>query len=88
MLYLLMQITVGLPDRGMNVGLSTAWTAYAKMMPGVVPVPTMWCEEERILLLGTSLEVRYWSIILSAVERDYLQHWMREFYLLPALELV
>jgi hypothetical protein len=66
-LYLLMQITVGLPDRGMNVGLSTAWTAYAKMMPGVVPVPTMWCEEERILLLGTSLEVRYWVLLLSVV---------------------
>ena len=67
MLYFLMQITVGSPDRGMSVGLSTAWTAYAKMMPGVVPVPTMWCEEERILLLGTSLEVRYWVLLLSVV---------------------
>ncbi len=67
MLYLLMQITVGSPDRGMNVGLSTAWTAYVKMMPGVVPVPTMWSEEERILLLGTSLEVRYWLLLLLVV---------------------
>jgi hypothetical protein len=58
-LYLLMQITTGSPNRGQIVGLSTAWTAYTKMLPEVVPVPTMWSEEERILLLGTSLEVRF-----------------------------
>lgn len=58
MLFLLMQITIGSPDRIQNVGASTAWTAYSSMLPDVVPVPTMWIEEERILLLGTSLEVR------------------------------
>lgn len=57
LLFLLMQITIGLPTHSQNVGLSTAWTAYANMLPDQVPVPTMWSEEERMLLLGTSLEV-------------------------------
>ncbi|KAE9375663.1 SET domain-containing protein [Stipitochalara longipes BDJ] len=56
LLFLLMQITIGSPNRK-NVGLSTAWTAYVNMLPDLVPVPTIWSEEERILLLGTSLEV-------------------------------
>jgi hypothetical protein len=29
-----------------------------KMLPNYVPVPTLWKEEERIMLIGTSLEVR------------------------------
>jgi hypothetical protein len=29
-----------------------------KMLPNYVPVPTLWKEEERIVLIGTSLEVR------------------------------
>ena len=52
-----MQITIGLPIHSQNVGLSTAWTAYANMLPDQIPVPTMWSEEERALLQGTSLEV-------------------------------
>jgi hypothetical protein len=52
-----MQMTIGSPNRNQNVGLSTAWTAYANMLADVVPVPSMWSEEERILLSGTSLEV-------------------------------
>ena len=57
LLFLLMQITIGSPTQSQNVGVSTAWAAYANMLPDVVPVPSMWSEEERVLLLGTSLEV-------------------------------
>jgi hypothetical protein len=52
-----MQITIAAPHHGQNVGLSNPWTEYVKMLPGEVPVPTMWSEEERIMLVGTSLEV-------------------------------
>lgn len=58
MLFLLMQITIASPEHKQNVGLSNPWTEYVKMMPTTVPVPTMWSEEERYMLTGTSLEVR------------------------------
>ena len=57
MLFLLMQITAASPDHGRSVGLSNPWTEYVKMLPSIVPVPTMWSEEERVMLVGTSLEV-------------------------------
>lgn len=53
-----MQITIASPDHGQSVGLSNPWTEYAKMLPSEVPVPTMWWDAERdLLLMGTSLEV-------------------------------
>ncbi|TAQ84687.1 hypothetical protein B7494_g6989 [Chlorociboria aeruginascens] len=42
--------------RQAGIGVSNPWTEYVKMLPDVVPVPTMWNEEERALLVGTSLE--------------------------------
>lgn len=57
MLFLLMQITIASHDDEKTVGLSNPWTEYVKMLPDVIPVPTMWSEEERMLLMGTSLEV-------------------------------
>ena len=53
-----MQITIASSHQGQNVGLSNPWTEYCKLLPSVVPVPTMWMEEERdLLFMGTSLEV-------------------------------
>lgn len=57
MLFLLMQITIASHPEEKTVGLSNPWTEYAKMLPSHIPVPTMWSEEERMLLIGTSLEV-------------------------------
>lgn len=57
MLFLLMQITIAAKHHGMNVGASNPWTEYVRMLPESIPVPTMWSEEERVMLVGTSLEV-------------------------------
>lgn len=38
------------------MGISNPWTEYIKFLPGEVPVPTLWTEDERLLLAGTSLE--------------------------------
>lgn len=57
LLFLLMQITIGSPEHAQIVGVSCPWTEYVKMLPNSVPLPTMWTEEERVLLVGTSLEV-------------------------------
>ncbi|WQF88812.1 Putative SET domain-containing protein [Colletotrichum destructivum] len=37
-------------------GVSTPWTEYVKYLPPRVPVPTLWTEQERDMLQGTSLE--------------------------------
>jgi len=52
-----MQITITSRTNGQSVGLSNPWSEYVKMLPSAIPVPTMWSEEERIMLIGTSLEV-------------------------------
>lgn len=57
MLFLLMQISIASQPDDKTVGLSNPWTEYVKMLPDSIPVPTMWTEEERMMLVGTSLEV-------------------------------
>ncbi|KAH8811687.1 hypothetical protein F5884DRAFT_285271 [Xylogone sp. PMI_703] len=56
LLFLLMQITISSSTDDGHVGISNPWTEYVKMLPDDVPVPTMWTEDERLMLGGTSLE--------------------------------
>jgi hypothetical protein len=56
MLFLLMQITCHAD--GESVGVRSPWTEYVKFLPEHIPVPTMWSEEESMMLTGTSLQVR------------------------------
>lgn len=58
LLFLVLQITITSPSHGQSVGVSNPWTEYVKMLPDTVPVPTLWTEDECIMLRGTSLEVR------------------------------
>ncbi|CAD6442552.1 697b3389-712a-416d-8197-86d2031d49ae [Sclerotinia trifoliorum] len=44
------------PDRASNVGVRNPWSDYVRFLPQKVPLPTMWNDEERMLLTGTSLE--------------------------------
>lgn len=55
MLYLISHLTQTRRPGGLT---PTPWTKYIRFLPRPVPVPTMWTEPERILLHGTSLEVR------------------------------
>lgn len=57
MLFLLLQVTITSPDCPHAVGVSNPWTEYVRMLPSSVPVPTCWSEQERTMLVGTSLEV-------------------------------
>ncbi|VBB75253.1 Putative protein similar to of SET8 of Schizosaccharomyces pombe [Podospora comata] len=40
-----------------HVGVSNPWTQYLQFLPKTVLLPTVWTEDERPLLKGTSLEV-------------------------------
>lgn len=52
-----MQVTITSPDVSHSIGVSNPWTEFVKMLPSEVPVPTLWTEQERVFLVGTSLEV-------------------------------
>ncbi|QSZ33073.1 hypothetical protein DSL72_002658 [Monilinia vaccinii-corymbosi] len=39
-----------------TVGVRNPWSVYVRYFPEKVPVPTMWKDQERMLLAGTSLE--------------------------------
>ncbi|KAH0532777.1 hypothetical protein TsFJ059_001420 [Trichoderma semiorbis] len=73
MLYLLSHIIQSKEDSS-NARLfaSTSWTEYIKFLPQYIPIPTMWTNEERQLLKGTSLEAAL-SAKLSALSREYDQ---------------
>lgn len=57
MIYLFIHTVQGLAGATPRRGVSTPWTEYVKFLPDDVPVPTMWSDEEKALLTGTSLEV-------------------------------
>ncbi|KZL80299.1 set domain-containing protein [Colletotrichum incanum] len=44
------------PKTSLHGGVSTPWTEYVKYLPPQVPVTTLWTEQEREMLNGTSLE--------------------------------
>ncbi|KAI9644149.1 hypothetical protein NHQ30_007502 [Ciborinia camelliae] len=43
-------------EENINIGVKNPWSEYIRFLPEKVPVPTMWNEEEQMLLEGTSLE--------------------------------
>ena len=70
LLFLLMQITIGSSAQALVVGVSNPWTEYVKMLPNSIPLPTTWTEEERAMLMGTSLEVSFFFPGVDIVERS------------------
>ncbi|KAH6630900.1 hypothetical protein B0J18DRAFT_115642 [Chaetomium sp. MPI-SDFR-AT-0129] len=57
LLFLLVQsVLAAHPNHAGSLGVSTPWTEYIKFLPETVLVPTLWTENERLLLRGTSLE--------------------------------
>ncbi|KAK3327526.1 hypothetical protein B0T19DRAFT_165293 [Cercophora scortea] len=57
LLFLLVQMVLASrAHQSSVVGVSNPWTEYIKFLPQEVLVPTLWTEDERLLLKGTSLE--------------------------------
>ncbi|TVY31195.1 SET domain-containing protein [Lachnellula hyalina] len=70
LLFLLMQITIASLSHPQNVGVQNPWTEYCKILPSDIPVPTMWSEEGRFMLVGTSLESAV-NAKMSAMGREF-----------------
>ncbi|KAB8290254.1 hypothetical protein EYC80_011120 [Monilinia laxa] len=43
-------------EKDITAGVNNPWSEYVKFLPKMVPVPTMWNEQEIDILAGTSLE--------------------------------
>lgn len=56
MLFLLVQLVVSTRPSE-HVASLNPWTEYVKFLDDHVPVPTLWLDDDRLLLRGTSLEV-------------------------------
>ncbi|KAL7802116.1 hypothetical protein V8C44DRAFT_345893 [Trichoderma aethiopicum] len=71
MLYLLTHLVQSkATSSGTRAFASTPWTEYIKFLPRPIPVPTMWTNDERELLKGTSLEAAV-SAKLSTLSSEY-----------------
>ncbi|ATZ57251.1 hypothetical protein BCIN_14g04070 [Botrytis cinerea B05.10] len=75
-LFLLLQMTIARnntneqPEIALNIGVNNPWSEYIRFLPEKIPVPTMWTEDEKTLLNGTSLEN---SLVnkMVALSRDF-----------------
>ncbi|KAL2266252.1 hypothetical protein VTJ83DRAFT_5604 [Remersonia thermophila] len=70
LLFLLVQSALASRSGHTSVGVSNPWTEYLQFLPETVPVPTLWAEDERLLLRGTSLEVAV-NAKLSALDAEF-----------------
>ncbi len=52
------------------MGVSNPWTEYLQFLPSTVLVPTLWTEDERLLLRGTSLEAAV-DAKVSALDAEF-----------------
>ncbi|SPQ22044.1 c97df2f1-31d5-4e7c-8bdf-ee1687686820 [Thermothielavioides terrestris] len=72
LLFLLVQTAMTSRPGPPLVGVSNPWTEYLRFLPETVPVPTLWTEDERLLLQGTSLEAAV-NAKISALDAEFAQ---------------
>ncbi|KAL8637905.1 MAG: hypothetical protein Q9228_004881 [Teloschistes exilis] len=70
LIFLLLQITHSATPDSEKVGVSNPLTQYVIFLPERVPLPTFWTEEERELLVGTSLEAAL-DAKLKSLDREF-----------------
>ncbi len=66
--FLLLQMTNSATDG--KVGTLNPFSEYVKFLPARIPIPTLWNDEERLLLTGTSLEAAVESK-LKSLDREF-----------------
>ncbi len=70
LLFLLVQSALASRFPQSPVGVKSPWTVYLQFLPETVLVPTLWTEDERVLLLGTSLETAV-NAKMSALDAEF-----------------
>ncbi|KAK0719733.1 hypothetical protein B0H67DRAFT_484682 [Lasiosphaeris hirsuta] len=68
------RVTIASHPSHASIGVSNPWTEYLQLLPGTLFVPTLWHEDERLLLRGTSLEAAVNAKVIALVaEFDAIQ---------------
>jgi hypothetical protein len=70
LLFLLVQTALASQPGHPPVGVSNPWKEYLQFLPETVLVPTLWTEDERLLLQGTSLEAAV-NAKISALDAEF-----------------
>lgn len=70
LLFLLVQTARASRSGHSSVGVSNPWAEYLQFLPETVLVPTLWTEDERLLLRGTSLEAAV-NAKISALDAEF-----------------
>lgn len=70
LLFLLIQTVLASRSGHSPVGVKNPWTEYLQFLPETVLVPTLWTEDERHLLRGTSLEAAV-NAKISALDAEF-----------------
>ncbi|KAG7288692.1 hypothetical protein NEMBOFW57_005048 [Staphylotrichum longicolle] len=70
LLFLLVQTVLASRSGHSPVGVKNPWTEYLQFLPETVLVPTLWTEDERHLLRGTSLEAAV-NAKISALDAEF-----------------
>ena len=70
LLFLLVQAVLASRSGHSPVGVKNPWTEYLQFLPETVLVPTLWTEDERQLLRGTSLEAAV-NAKMSALDAEF-----------------
>ncbi|KAK0616056.1 hypothetical protein B0T17DRAFT_496679 [Bombardia bombarda] len=70
LLFLLVQMVLASRPSQPPVGVSNPWTEYLKFLTKEALVPTLWTEEERLLLRGTSLNTAV-NAKISALDVEF-----------------
>ena len=68
MIFLLLQLTHNATNG--TVGVANPFSQYLKFLPREIPLPTFWSEDERALLVGTSLEAAL-EAKLKTLDREF-----------------
>ncbi|KAK3373559.1 hypothetical protein B0T24DRAFT_529383 [Lasiosphaeria ovina] len=70
LLFLLVQTALASRIGHSSAGVLNPWTEYIQFLPETVLLPTLWTEEERLLLGGTSLEAAV-SAKISSLDSEF-----------------
>ncbi|KAK3308983.1 uncharacterized protein B0T15DRAFT_483489 [Chaetomium strumarium] len=70
LLFLLVQTALASRSGHSSMGVSNPWMEYIQFLPETVLVPTLWTEDEKFLLQGTSLEAAV-NAKISALDAEF-----------------
>lgn len=71
LIFLILQMThTTASSEPSKLGVSNPFTSYIRFLPSIIPIPTFWSADERLMLVGTSLEAAL-EAKLDSLNREF-----------------